>query len=305
MATRIPFTKPARTTSELLCHLLTKGLTIRDEQNALHALSLIGYYRLLIYMRPLQDSRTRRFFSGITFDDVLALYDFDRRLRLVCLDAIERIEVAMRAAITSSLAPTPSAGPHFYLDARHFTSTHGHASFMRAVCDPNTLKHQPVVHYHKTYDDPAHAPIWALLEAVTFGSLSHLFASLHLPHRKSVARVFGFDEKVLVNWFRSINLLRNVCAHHARLWNKNNLVNVPIMAKSLKSEFPAQADQGRLAARAVTLTALLAVIDPASDWKHRFKTVVLSCPTEPLRKAGMTLEIMGFSPGWEMRPFWN
>jgi len=305
MPPRIPYTKPAKNTFDLIAHLLAKGLAIPDQQKALHSLDLIGYYRLLIYMRPLQENQTKQFFQNVEFDDVLALYDFDRRLRLICLDAVERIEVAIRAAITNALAPDPAAGPHFYLDARHFTNANGHASFMRAVCDPNTAKHQPVAHYLQTYDEPAHAPIWAILEAVTFGPLSYLFASLQVAHRKAIAAALGFDEKILVNWFRSINLLRNVCAHHSRLWNKNNLVNVPLQAKILKAEFPSQADQGRVAARAVTLVALLAVIDPTSDWKQRFKTVALSCPAVPLNKAGLTPEIMGFSAGWEQRPFWN
>ncbi|MCK1788616.1 Abi family protein [Pseudomonas violetae] len=305
MAPRIAYTKQAKSTPDLLAHLIGKGLAVRDQASALHSLDLIGYYRLLIYMRPLQDSQTNIFYPNAEFDDVMALYDFDRRLRLICLDAVERVEVALRAAITNVLAPDPNAGPHFYLDANHFISANGHASFMKAVCDPNTQKHQPVDHYLKTYHTPAHAPIWAILEAVTFGPLSHLYANLQIAHRKTIGQAFGFDEKILVTWFKSINLLRNVCAHHSRLWNKNNLVNAPLQAKALKAEFPAPADRGRVAARAVTLAALLEVIDPTSDWKRRFKSVVMSCPAGVLARAGLNESIMGFSPGWEQRAFWN
>lgn len=304
MASRTAYSKQALTTPELLTHLLAKGLTIPDQPKALHALNLIGYYRLLIYMRPLQDSQTKKFFPNVEFDDVMALYDFDRRLRLICLDAVERIEVALRAAITNALAPDPAAGAHFYLDAKHFVSPARHASFMRAVTDPNTAKHQPVAHYLKTYHTPGHAPIWAILEAITFGPLSHLYADMQIAHRKVIASAFGFDEKILVTWFKSITTLRNVCAHHSRLWNKNNLVNAPLRAKALTAEFPANEERGRVAARAVPLVALLAVIDPTSDWKRRFRSVVMNCPTGALAKAGLTQEVMGFSPGWDQRAFW-
>lgn len=305
MAPRIAYTKQAKTTPQLLAHLLAKGLAVPDQAKALHSLDLIGYYRLLIYMRPLQNSHTKIFYPAVEFDDVMALYDFDRRLRLICLDAVERIEVALRAAITNTLAPDPAAGPHFYLDATHFSNAPGHTAFMKAVCDPNTAKHQPVDHYLKTYHTPPHAPIWAILEAVTFGPLSHLYANLQISHRKAIAIAFGFDEKVLVNWFKSINMLRNVCAHHSRLWNKNNLVNAPLQVNALKAEFPSHADRGRVAARAVTLVALLRVIDPTSNWKQRFKSVVQSCPAGTLQKAGLAETIMGFSPGWDQRAFWN
>jgi abortive infection bacteriophage resistance protein len=304
MASRIAYTKQAKSTSDLLAHLNAKGLIAPDRQKALHSLELIGYYRLLIYMRPLQDNRSRLFKSDVEFDDILALYDFDRRLRLICLDAVERIEVAMRAAIASALALDPMAGPHFYLDSAHFTNTQAHASFMRAVIDPITCKHQAVEHYLKTYALPPFPPIWAVLEATTFGLLSHLYASLLLPHRKTIAKAFGFDEKILVTWLKSIHLLRNVCAHHSRLWNKNNLVNAPGIAKSLKAEFPAHVDRGRVAARAVPLVALLAVIDPESDWKQRFKSVLLDAPSTAMSKAGLGMEVMGFSNGWDTRAFW-
>lgn len=303
MAPQTAYTKHAKAPLDLLAHLEAKGLAVPQPERALHTLQLIGYYRLLIYMRPLQSNRDRLFFSGVEFDDILALYDFDRQLRLICLDAVERIEVAMRAAIINTLAIDPMAGPHFYLDSAHFINTQAHASFMRAATDPTTCKHQAVEHYLDTYDSPPYSPIWVVLEATTFGPLSYLYASLLLPYRKAIAKAFGFDEKILVTWFRSINLLRNVCAHHSRLWNKNNLVNAPGVAKSLRAEFPDHTDRGRVAARAVPLVALLAVIDPESDWKQRFKSVLLSAPAA-MAKAGLDMSVMGFRPGWDTRRFW-
>ncbi|WP_449103132.1 Abi family protein [Pseudomonas extremaustralis] len=64
-------------------------------------------------------------------------------------------------------------------------------------------RHLPALVVLKTYHTPPHAPIWAILEAVTFGPLSHLYANLQISHRKAIATAFGFDEKVLVTWFKS------------------------------------------------------------------------------------------------------
>lgn len=301
-----PYTKPAKTAQDLLSHLIAKGLTVpaHDQAKALRSLNLIGYYRLLIYMRPLQDHQTKSFYQGVIFDDILALYDFDRTLRILCLDAIERIEVAIRAAVINSLAPDPAAGPHFYLDSVHFEKSESHRAFMRTVLGLRT-KNLPISHYYDNYNSPSTPPIWAILEAVTFGDVSLLFSSLHIDHRKKIAAYFTYDEKVLVSWFKSINLLRNSCAHHNRLWNANSLVDTPIYATRIAAEYPPNNDRGRLMAKAVTLAALLNEIDPTSDWKRRFKVLIAAYPTAAFAKAGLTPTVMGFSLNWDQRPFWS
>ena len=86
---------------DLLAHLQTRGLTVHDQEAALHSLETVGYYRLLIYMRALQTMPGKTFVAGTTFADIVTLYNFDRELRVLCLDAIERIEVALRASIVN------------------------------------------------------------------------------------------------------------------------------------------------------------------------------------------------------------
>lgn len=97
-------------------------------------LERVDYYRLLNYMRPLQvtdASGVRRFRAGTTMHDVVALYEFDRRLRLLCMDAVERIEVALRAAIVCEVAV--AEGPDFYTRRGYFTSADACEGFKREV----------------------------------------------------------------------------------------------------------------------------------------------------------------------------
>ncbi len=301
----VPYTKPAKTIQDLLHHLVGKGLNAAGLQpKALSSLQFIGYYRLLIYMRPLQDHQSKVFYPGIDVDDILALYDFDRKLRILCLEAIERIEVAIRAAIINTLAPNPAVGPHFFTDSVHFETHDAHREFMKSVIGLR-VKNPVVAHYYKHYNTPSLPPIWTALETMTFGDVSRLFSKLHITHRKNIAAHFSYDESILSSWFRSINLLRNVCAHHGRLWNANLLVDTPKFANSIMAEYPSNVHRGRFAVKAVTLAALLKDIDPSSDWKHRLKALMAACPAASFAKAGMTPTIMGFSPGWEQRQFWN
>ena len=284
-----PYLKPARTPADLLAHLQARGLVVPDPAAALEALIHVGYYRLLIYMRPLQDA-AKQFHLGTTFTAVLALYDFDRELRLLCLDAIERVEVALRAALNNEVAV--AHGPHFYLDRHLFATFDAYQEFLRTA---TTAKYLAIAHYRARYDEPPVAPIWAVTEAITFGALSRLYSGLRLDLRKLVARRFGFDETVLVSWFRTLTTLRNMCAHHNRLWNATLMVDQPKQAKALAADLT---PPNTFYARAVVLVALLRVIAPTSDWRHRLAALLTRYPAA-------VPSAMGFPVAWQTRALWK
>lgn len=297
------YAKPAKPPKALLRHLRAKGLSTRGQTDlALQALTFIGYHRLLIYMRPLQDA-AKQFHPGVRFDDILALYNFDRELRLVCLDAIERIEVAFRAAIANTLACDKACGSNFYLDAIHFVKAEDHRSFLKNVL--GLRESLPIKHYYTNYNIPALPPIWVVLEEMSIGQLSKLLEGLHLDHRKSIAACFTYDESVLTTWLKSLTTLRNLCAHHSRLWNTSITSNTPKYANTIKSEFPAWEDRGRVFSRVVVVQALMRVIDPSSDWKVEFKKVMATLPVATLARAGCSPSVLGLVQDWETRPFWN
>jgi abortive infection bacteriophage resistance protein len=242
-------------------------------------------------MRPLQDLPAKTFKPGVTFADIVRLYDFDRQLRLLCLDAIERVEVALRAAINNELAV--ALGPHFYLDRCAFERVEGFKAFQRRAVEAEYLA---ITHYHQRYDRPAFPPIWAVTEAITFGTLSRLFADLSLPNRKMLARAFDYDEKILVSWFRSMNDLRNKCAHHNRTWNASMAPYQPKIAKRIATQFGPRQDT--FYARAVVLAALLDAIGQGGPWRRDLARHVQD--GQPLASANA----MGFPSGWEAMPFW-
>lgn len=286
----LPYAKPALSIPDILAHLVARGLAIPDRQKASSALERIGYFRLLIYMRPLQNGPNKLFVAGTKFDDILELYEFDRELRLLCLDAIERIEVALRASIGNRTAL--AYGPHFYLDSRHFESSGSHRDFLSKVI---SAKYLAINHYYTQYNDPSLPTIWSCLEAVTLGAMSKLYSSLHEKNRKIIAKDFNQDEAVLVSWLRSTNMIRNMCAHHNRLWNAQLVVDAPKQAKKIKHEMGSQSS---FASRAAVLVALLKVIDPNSGWGPRLVALCRKYPNVDTSK-------MGFRVGWQARDFWS
>ncbi|SDR87330.1 Abi family protein [Pseudomonas trivialis] len=196
------FSKPAidvQAQVELLRH---RGLAIEDETRAESFLQSVSYFRLSPYMRPFQiaDDRDHRFRDDSQFNQLTRLYDFDRRLRLLTLDAIERVEVASRSVISNHMGPTH--GSHWYINPQMFHHTFDHQRLLTTLslkqstalrdyqkeCEridrsqtdtarKERLKRQRAKdsyarHYPMTYASPALMPGWAMLEELTLGDLA-------------------------------------------------------------------------------------------------------------------------------------
>jgi len=122
------FAKPAISIEDQIALLRRRGMMLADEDKAYHYLAHISYYRLRAYWLPFEISAPpdeHRFRPGTRFEDVLAVYVFDRRLRLLVLDAVERVEVAIRAGWAHRMAM--EYGPHGYLDQHHYSHIARHA----------------------------------------------------------------------------------------------------------------------------------------------------------------------------------
>ena len=175
------FDKPALSIDQHLYTLRQRGLSIPDEARARHYLGNISYYRLSAYTRPFYRPAQpdHAFLEKTRFDDVLHLYVFDRELRLLLLDAIERLEVALRAQLTNTLAE--HHGPHGYLDATLFDTRYDHSWLIKKL--DNEAKAREVetflAHYRDKYTAaPAQPPIWMAVELLTFKEVYSLFSHL-------------------------------------------------------------------------------------------------------------------------------
>lgn len=286
------FTKPALSALDLISFVESKGLQVADHPYAERCLTYVGYYRLKIYMRPFENA-SKRFVSGTTFEQIVEVYDFDRKLRLLCLDAIERVEVALRSHLINVMGAL--GGPHFYTDSSYFEGTSA-SQVIQKICRDGD--HLSIKHYKATYSRPATPPIWCLTEASTFGQVSRIYADLAKQHRKEIAKGFGFDESICVSWFRTLSALRNTCAHHGRLWNAEMHVNAPKKAKRYASDL---VDNTRCYSRLVLLRALLKEIDPNGGHGWLPDLIVLMDG----RPASVNLAAMGFPMDWKTRPIWN
>jgi abortive infection bacteriophage resistance protein len=299
----IPFNKPPLSVEDQLGRLISRGLAISDRAAATHYLHHIGYYRLSGYTRPfLKDPTglgTPTFKPGSTFEDVLDRYIFDRKLRLLVMDAIERIEVSIRSAFSNAIATRH--GSHWYLDKKIFDASLSHISYI------DEIKHQIghdnqnkdrrdiyIQHYYDKYSSPDMPPCWMVFESVSFGIISKTYKHLIHPEFDFICKPLGLNHGVLTSWLHSLSYVRNICAHHARLWNRECRIK-PLTAKAYKANLT---PNNRVYAQLVVMQILLKNIAPDNNWSLRLEDLLTEHPNVPLLS-------MGFPVGWSSRPIWQ
>ena len=286
------FTKPALTVAEQVALLQSRGLGIPDPNRAERYLQYISYYRLAAYGRPYQieGAEGHTFQPGTQFDDVLNLYIFDRKLRLHVMDAVERIEVAVRAVLNNHMSLEYSQ--YWYMDKTVFSPRFGHEEFLARLQQHTRNGQHPFCKaYHAKYSYPILPPSWMVAELFDFGQMSKIYASLASPKdKKAIAKAFAVPYITLESWLWSLNILRNTCAHHGLVWNR-----VFTHAPRLEARFGVPAPN-HFYARVVVLWQLLSAITHHATWLGSLQELLRTCP-RPISE-------MGFPDEWLRLPGW-
>ena len=227
------YSKPALSFEQQIELLKNRGLGISDEERAKRHLSNVSYYRLSAYMLPYKIMQpngivTDYFIKGTIWDDIWNLYKFDRKLRLLVFDAIERIEISLRTQIIYQLSH--KYGPHWQNDNNIFKTTANSKTgkIYSVYNDIQThiteqlnanRKIQFIDHYLKKYNNPQTPPSWMSIELLYFSELSKICQGLsNIQDIKDIAAYFGIhNENIFCSWLHTINYVRNICAHHSRL----------------------------------------------------------------------------------------
>ena len=297
------FCKPPLSVSEHINQWISRGLAVPNPDRAARYLSVISYYRLPFQQR----NPDHHFKEGTTFEDILDLYIFDRRLRLLILDAIERIEVALRACMTNILAR--HHGSHAYLEKKIFDTRYDHGWLIEQIrqkCEASKAE-TFIKHYRNKYTYPELPPVWMVMEILTFKEVSVLFSHLRPKEDKhAIASFWGLPDTILKSWFRALSDLRNVCAHHARTWNREfgsrpvqprkKPVPWPDFTRHLSD--PRIDPTRRLYFLLVVIEVLLRRINPGTAWHIRLADLLKKHPK-------VSRAHMGMPEKWEDDPFWR
>ncbi|PIB89965.1 Abi family protein [Caulobacter sp. FWC2] len=217
-----PYTKPHATPSDWVAHLRARGLVVPRPNVAARKIERVGYERLRIYFIARRQTHLpgKPFRAGTTYNQILNLYDCDRRLRAICFDACGDFELAFRNSMSEALTRAHGSHPH-----KAESAFKDGASRRVALEQLSTLyaksRDARAHNYMAKYSDPVLPPFWTMKEFLTFGAAVRFYALLSNPIKAAVADDFGMPtHEVLTNWLECLVDLRNVCAHHDRLFNR-------------------------------------------------------------------------------------
>ena len=314
--------KPWLSYEAQLAQLRERGLQVDDEAAALNYLARLGYYRLSGYWYPMRKVdqhasaqqgkavRSNGFVPGSHFQSVVQLYVFDKKLRLLALDALERIEMAVRVDVAHVLGKRDPLA--------HLKPEHLHGNFTKKVITKGAgtgktthqvwleklqqlqfqARKQPFMQHHlQAYGA---LPVWAAAEVWDFGLLSKLFAGMKYEDQQTIAHRYGaVDGKAFGQWLRSLNMIRNVAAHHARLWNLNVLELSPLPAG-----WPVQLKPARPFFYFCLMQHLLGRICPNSTWGARLAQL-LEDDFPQTAQGVLALSDFGLYPGWKDDALWR
>lgn len=328
------YSKPWLSIADQLAQLQARGMQIGDMAKATDYLERIGYYRLSGYwydfrirsafcpLDPATGGKPKKvrierpvldeFKPGTRFHDAVDLYVFDKKLRLLVLDALERIEVALRVDLSHRLGQKDAFAylkPELFhenfsskLDPTSGLSRH-HEWLTKHAALVARSRETFMVHNKAKYGLPL--AIWVACEVWDFGCMSTLFAGLKSADQDAIAQTYGVaDGRVFESWLRSLNYLRNVCAHHSRLWNRNVVEEPKLPALAAIPALDAFIADAAKRTRPFLLLCicqhLMRVINPSSTWGSRLKKH-LSEEFPDLTHIGITLHGMGVDEGWKQR----
>ncbi len=216
------YLKPPLSIDAQLEQLQQRGLFIGDEARANRYLQRVGYYRLMGYLHTQRVPGSDNFRQNATFEDAISLYEFDRGLRDLVMEAVGHIEVAIRTLLTYHFAH--AFGPFGHLEARNLAFRgSGHQDWLKGVLNEVSRSRETFIdHYKERYSSPEFpkVPIWMTTEVMSLGSLSRFYAALQNREQKAISGVLLIAPPVLANWLHVTSVARNVVAHHSRLWNK-------------------------------------------------------------------------------------
>jgi abortive infection bacteriophage resistance protein len=296
--------KPAFTIQDQISLLKFRGMLFRDENSAPHFLRNISYYRLKGYWWDLQADRLSHQFQPDTyFEDIIDRYNFDRHLRLILFDAVERIEVALRTQMIYHLSL--GYGPCWYQDPLIVTDQFKQAKNLSKLMEEFGYSQEIFIIDHKNRFPESYPESWKILEVASFGTLSKFYKNLKhdLPEKASIAKGMGLNlHKELSSWLEAIGYVRNIVAHHSRLWSRDMVKRPTLTLRNPSGPWlNLPLDEAQQKKPFLIISCMLFLCNKVTP-NHQIKTKILALfeqdPEMPIYK-------LGFFNSWEKQDLWR
>lgn len=296
---------------EQMTILKNKGMVFNDEQVATSFLARVSYFRLKYYWTDMIDITTGHFVFDSNFDTIIERYEFDKRLRNILFGAIEVLEVGLRTKFITTLSLATNTGL-WYLDGSHFDNQQFHTNLvldMKYEFDRNTDPFvRQYISNHPNWDkstlDGDNPDAWMIFETATFGTLSKMYKNLRnqSPLKSRIANEFGlYSARDLSSWLEAISVMRNVIAHHSRMWYKifsKKPTNIRNHRDAWMQADMTEHQRKRAFGVISCLLYLCNAIKPNNTIKQEIKDLFAANPNIPVF-------MIGFTNGWDNTPLWR
>jgi abortive infection bacteriophage resistance protein len=294
----VKYSKPPLTFEQQADLLLARGL-VADKAEVVAKLGAVNYYRLSAYWRLFRRPDDT-FEPGTKFETIWRRYTFDRQFRLLVMDGIERVEIAVRSRLIYELVHKHGAFAH--LDIRAFPGIPPaeHQRLLDELHDNAQRSREAFVeHFRTTYDEFPELPLWTAIETMMFGQMLTMFRHSGKHLQQAVAADYEISGTVLQSWLFTLNYIRNLCAHHARLWNRELAIKpiIPDLRHDPRWHSPHPVPNNRMFAVLTLLRYMLSHCAIQSKWRDRLFALFDGYSEIPLAS-------MGIPPDWRSHPLW-
>ncbi len=230
---KVSYFKPFITFEEQAQLLIDRGLIIHKEsgkQSLIETFRTLNFFRFNGYCNRYynDESKSHEFYPGTTFKRIWNDYVGDMRLRGVLMEAIQEIEISLRSQMANVLGSEHGIYPYKseYYGCTDYAWNEMYINhILKAI---SNSKEASITNFLERYSNPV-PPIWMTIELLSFGEISALYSRyLNKYDKKAIAVVYGLPSIILTTWFHSLSVLRNRCAHHAKILDTNSTTGIKI-----------------------------------------------------------------------------
>ncbi|MFT5281120.1 MAG: abortive infection bacteriophage resistance protein, partial [Flavobacteriaceae bacterium] len=251
----------------------------------------ISYYHLSIYFKHFQDDNNQ-FLRNIDFEDIWKIYVFDKKLRLLLLDILERIEKSFKCRVIREISLLTGSS-RWIGNIEHFQNVKNyHNKTIPILADLEYSKELYMESYFQKYEKDTTPPAWIIFESLTFGQSVMIFRQLKNTYQKTIAQMYYLPSRTIGPWMYALSIIRNICAHHSRLWNKEIVVHLHIQNKEFEKCFSKE-QQNRLFNYLIVIQIFLSSFNDKSDWVQNIQDLV--------DEYKINISHMGFPDDWLYR----
>ena len=212
--------KEYKNSDELLKYIISKGISVNNEEDALNKIKTYSYYSIINTYNDVFKNTNNEYEKTVSFDEVYALFEFDKNLRSIFLKYSLEIEIILKSLLAETISSR--YGIKEYLIKENFDDTINETIVTESInvineeINKQNGKHEAITHYIDKY---GFVPPFVLIKILTLGELSKLYAMLKQSDRQSISKNFKLSDKVLRQIIINMTMIRNICAHNDRLFS--------------------------------------------------------------------------------------